>query len=98
MLVKLSTTINNIYIIQNRKNQDLVKEFYEFMKNYNTFEKYQNNNPKAIIAIAKFLDLFLSFFIQLLKESKLSNSSYKIRVEHMIQTKMDSIGMILFPE
>jgi hypothetical protein len=68
-----------IYTIPNRENQDLVKEFYEFMKNYNTFEKYQNNNLKAIIAIAKFLDLFLSFFIQLLKESKLSNSSCKIK-------------------
>ena len=40
MLVKLSTNINNIYTVQNRKNQDLVKEFYEFVKNYNTFEKY----------------------------------------------------------
>jgi ABC-type antimicrobial peptide transport system permease subunit len=63
MLVKLCTTINDIYTIPNRENQNFVKEFYEFMKNYNTFEKYQNNNLKAIIAIAKFLDLSLSFFI-----------------------------------
>ena len=61
MLVKLSTTINNIYTIPNRENQNFVKEFYEFMKNYNTFEKYQNNNLKAIIAIGKFLDVLYLF-------------------------------------
>jgi hypothetical protein len=79
MLVKLSITINDIYTIPNRENQNFVKEFYEFMKNYNTFEKYQNNNLKDIIAIGKFLNVSLSFFIPLLKESKLSNSSYKIK-------------------
>jgi hypothetical protein len=78
MLVKLSITINDIYTIPNRENQNFVKEFYQFMKNYNTFEKYQNNNL-AIIAIGKFLNVSLSFFIPLLKESKLSNSSYKIK-------------------
>ena len=67
MLVKLSTTINDIYTIPNRENQNFVKEFYEFMKNYDTFEKYQNNNLKAIIAIGKSLDVSLSVFIPLLK-------------------------------
>ena len=36
------------------------------MKNYNTFEKYQNNNLTTIIVIGKYLDLSLSFFIRLL--------------------------------
>jgi hypothetical protein len=58
MLVKLSITINDIYTIPNRENQNFVKEFYQFMKNYNTFEKYQNNNL-AIIAIGMFFYLFL---------------------------------------
>jgi hypothetical protein len=48
------------------------------MKNYNTFEKCQNNSLD-IIATGKFLDVSLSFLIPLLKESKLSNSSYKIK-------------------
>jgi hypothetical protein len=78
MLVKLCTTINDIYTIPNRENQNFVKEFYEFMKNYNTFEKCQNNSLD-IIATGKFLDVSLSFLIPLLKESKLSNSSYKIK-------------------
>jgi hypothetical protein len=78
MLVKLCTTINDIYTIPNRENQNFVKEFYEFMKNYNTFEKCQNNSL-VIIATGKFLDVSLCFLIPLLKESKLSNSSYKIK-------------------
>ena len=61
MLVKLSITINDIYTIPNRENQNFVKEFYEFMKNYNTFEKYQNNNLAVIKAIGKFLDVLYLF-------------------------------------
>jgi hypothetical protein len=48
------------------------------MKNYNTFEKCQNNNL-VIIDTGKFLDVSLYFLIPLLKESKLSDSSYKIK-------------------
>ncbi len=72
MPVKLTTTVNNINTIPNKENQDLVKEFYEFMKSSGTSEKYQNNNLKALIALESFL-ILLSLFIQLLKEIKLSN-------------------------
>ena len=69
MPVKLSTTVNNIITIPNKENQVLVKEFYEFMKNSGTSDKYQNNNLKTIIAFGRFLDPSY-LFIQLLKESK----------------------------
>lgn len=63
MPVKLSTTVNNISTIPNMENQVLVKEFYEFMKSSGTSEKYQNNNLKTIIAIAKSLDSSVSFYV-----------------------------------
>ena len=66
MLVKLSTTINDIYTIPNRENQNFVKEFYEFMKNYN-LEKYQNNNLAVIKSYWKVFGCFFIFFYSITK-------------------------------
>ena len=57
MTVKLSTTVNNIErIISNPENVKIIFQFFEFMKQIGTSERYQNNNLKAIIAYTRFLE------------------------------------------
>jgi hypothetical protein len=63
MTVKLSTTINNIERdVLNLENKQLLVQFYEFMKRIGTFERYQNNNLKALIVYSKFLGPSISLY------------------------------------
>ena len=56
MTVKLSTTINNIERdVISLENKQLILQFFKFMKNAGTSEKYQNNSLKTITAFSKFL-------------------------------------------
>jgi integrase/recombinase XerD len=58
--MKLSTTLSHITTVPNSRNSKVISEFYQYMKDIETSENYQN--LKAIIGYAKFLDLPLFSF------------------------------------
>lgn len=49
MPTKLATTVTKISLITNRKNSDLIKKFYDFMRSNGASERHQTNNLKAVI-------------------------------------------------
>jgi hypothetical protein len=56
MAMKLSTTLSHISTVPNPINSNTITEFYNYMKSIGTSKNYQNQNLKAIIVHAKFLD------------------------------------------
>jgi len=64
MSTKLITTIKQITTaVSNPVNSALINDFYQYMKANGASERHQNNNLKAIIALAKFIALILDFTI-----------------------------------
>ena len=61
MPVILSTTINNFYKVANLKNADIIREFYQFMKNSCAGDKHINNNLKIVLNFTCLSDQNLSF-------------------------------------
>lgn len=61
MPVKLETTIKNIQFLKNHNNAKLIYQFYLYLKSNNTSESYQNQNVKALINFARFLDPEMDF-------------------------------------
>jgi hypothetical protein len=61
MPVKLTTTIKNIERIPNTKNRTLLTEFNRYLKSNGVSDSHQNNNLKALIAFAHFLDPSISY-------------------------------------
>jgi hypothetical protein len=56
MPIKLSTLVSSIdNSVPNQTNANLIKDFYQFVKDNGTSESYQKNNLKAIINFARFL-------------------------------------------
>jgi hypothetical protein len=53
---KLSTTIDNISSILNLENTAIEREYHTVMKRDDAGQRHQNNNLKATIAFANFLD------------------------------------------
>jgi hypothetical protein len=62
MPAKLTTTINKISSVPNSTNSTIIQEFSEYMKENGSSEHHQNNNLKAIIAIASFLGSHTTFY------------------------------------
>jgi integrase/recombinase XerD len=62
MPAKLTTTINKISSVPNSTNSTIIQEFSEYMKENGSSEHHQNNNLKAIIAIASFLGSHTIFY------------------------------------
>jgi hypothetical protein len=62
MPVKLSTTVNKISLMVNPTNEALIKEFYEYLKNTGAYEKHINNNLKAMMNFANYIDSNTTFF------------------------------------
>jgi len=56
MTQTLETTLGKITAVQNQVNASLIEEFYQFMQGNGTSDKYQNNNLKAMINYAQWLD------------------------------------------
>jgi hypothetical protein len=56
MTQTLETTRGKISAVQNQVNASLIEEFYQFMQGNGTSDKYQNNNLKAMINYAQWLD------------------------------------------
>ena len=61
MPMKLSSTLGHINAIPNSVNADVVKEFYEYLKDIGTSENYQNQNLKQMTGFAKFLGCDVAF-------------------------------------
>ena len=55
MTMKLSTTLRHVNIIPQSVNAEILKEFYEYLKEIGTSENYQNQNLKQITGFARFL-------------------------------------------
>jgi len=79
MPVKLSTTIKNIKLLENKINSKLIIEFYNYLQSNNTSESYQNQNIKALINFAKFLGPERDFYQLSKKENILAFLDTKIK-------------------
>jgi integrase len=55
MTMKLSTTLRHVNTIPQSANAEILKEFYEYLKEIGTSENYQNQNLKQITGLARFL-------------------------------------------
>jgi hypothetical protein len=55
MSVRLSTTLKNIELLENKVNSKLISQFYNYLQSNNISESYQNQNLKPLINLAKFL-------------------------------------------
>ncbi|HKG42336.1 MAG TPA: hypothetical protein VKA98_09380 [Nitrososphaeraceae archaeon] len=63
MPTKLITTIKQITTaVSNPVNSALINDFYQYMKANGASERHQNNNLKAIIALAKFIGPDIRFY------------------------------------
>ncbi len=63
MPAKLTTTITNIDIkVKNKINRDLIKEFFNYLKNIDASESYQNGLLKVIVRYAEYLGPHTSFY------------------------------------
>ena len=56
MPTNLSTTVRRIKSITNQVNSKLIFQFHEFMKENGASERHQNNNLKAVLSFAIYLD------------------------------------------
>src|SRR5213595_1438572 len=80
MPVKLSTIVNNIdKSVLNQTNADLIRDFYQFVKDNGTSESYQKNNLKAIINFASFIGSEVSFYDIQRKEQLIAFLDSKIK-------------------
>lgn len=62
MPAKLNTTVNNIETkVKNQVNRDLI-EFYDYLKNIDTSDNYQNGLLKVIIRYAEYLVQDITFY------------------------------------
>lgn len=63
MPTKLSTTVKQIKTaVSNPINAALITDFYQYKKASGASERHQNNNLKAIIALAKFIGPDITFY------------------------------------
>jgi integrase/recombinase XerD len=79
MPVKLSTTLKNIELLENKVNSKLILQFYNYLQSNNTSESYQNQNLKALINFAKFLGPGRDFYQLSAKEDILAFLNTKIK-------------------
>jgi hypothetical protein len=56
MPAKLATTVERIKQLSNSSNSRLILEFHEFMKENGASERHQNNNLKAVLSLAQFMN------------------------------------------
>jgi hypothetical protein len=70
MPIRLDTVVlNKVEQLSNRVNSDLLKDFYQHMKDNGTSQNYQKGNLKAMIHFAEYIGPTTSFF-----RSNLQNS------------------------
>ena len=81
MPTKLATAVKKINLVPNRKNSDIIRKFYEFMKSNGVSERHQNNNLKAVLNFADFVGEKVSFPEINKSEEVLSFLNTKIKSE-----------------
>jgi integrase/recombinase XerD len=62
MPAKLTTTINKITSVPNPTNSVIIREFSDYMTENGFSEHHQNNNLKALIAFAHFIEPHVTFY------------------------------------
>jgi hypothetical protein len=88
---KLTTTIQNIDVkIANQVNRQLINEFYEYLKNIDTSENYQNGLLKVLVRYAEYVGEKTTFYQIQEKEQILEflDSKRKIEKEMTLQAKL----------
>ncbi len=99
MSVKLTTTIKNIKLLENRTNIELIQGFYNYLKSNNTSESYQNQNIKALINFAKFLGPNRDFYQLSKREEILSYFNTKVKSkEYTLKENGCGHGTIIYRE
>jgi hypothetical protein len=53
MPIRLDTVLRKVEQMSNRVNSDLLKDFYQHMKDNGTSQNYQKGNMKAMVHLAK---------------------------------------------
>jgi integrase/recombinase XerD len=79
MTARLTTTVNSIKSVPNPINAELIAANYEYMKNSDKSERYQNNNLKTIIYLAKSLAPDITFYDIQKKEQIIAFLDTKIK-------------------
>jgi len=79
MPMELSTTLGHIKDIPNSVNAEVVKEFFQYLKDIGTSENYQNQNLKQLIGFAKSLGQELAFHDVKKKDQIISFLDTKIK-------------------
>jgi hypothetical protein len=62
MPIRLDTVLRKVEQMPNKVNSDLLKEFYQHMKDNGTSQNYQKGNLKAMIHFAKYIGEATSFY------------------------------------
>jgi hypothetical protein len=61
MPIRLDTVLKKVECMSNRVNSDLLKDFYQHMKDNGTSQNYQKGNLKAMVHFADHLGPATSF-------------------------------------
>ena len=62
MPIRLDTVLTKVEQMPNKVNSDLLKEFYQHMKDNGTSQNYQKGNLKGMIHFAEYIGAATSFF------------------------------------
>jgi hypothetical protein len=62
MPIRLDTVLRKVEQMSNRVNSDLLKDFFQHMKDNGTSQNYQEGNLKAMIHFAERIGTATSFF------------------------------------
>lgn len=62
MAIRLDTVLGKVEHMSNKVNSDLLKEFYQHMKDNGTSQNYQKGNLKAMIHFAEHIGEATSFY------------------------------------
>lgn len=61
MPIRLDTILKKVECMSNRVNSDLLKDFYQHMKDNGTSQNYQKGNLKAMVHFAEHIGTVTSF-------------------------------------
>jgi hypothetical protein len=62
MPVRLDTVFRKVEHMSNGENSDLLKDFYQHMKDYGTSQNYQKGNLKAMVHFAEHIGAATSLY------------------------------------
>ena len=62
MPIRLDTVLRKVEQMPNRVNSDLLKDFYQHVKDNGTSQNYQKGNLKAMVHFAEYIGEAISFY------------------------------------